>query len=136
MVPDPLVPNRFLYLRANPIRIPVLGSCLPIATPFACVGSINDSLNNLLPRNYYRRPGSYFQDFALTRIVPLNEQVRLQIRAEFYNLLNHPNLELVPGTLGGYWLNQPVFAGGTIAGVVARYGGTPRQVVLAAKVVF
>jgi hypothetical protein len=136
MISDPQVPNRFLYLEANKIRSSPLGTCIPIATPFACLDSIYSSLGNLLPRNYYRRPGSFFQDIALTKNVALRERARLQIRAEFYNILNHANLELVPGTLGGYSLSQPVFAGGTVAGVVARYGGPPRQIVLAAKIVF
>jgi hypothetical protein len=135
MIKDPSVPNRFLYLRANPIRIPVLGSCIDTAAPFGCFGSIDDT-SNLLSRNYYRRPGSHFQDVAVTRNVAVGERTRLQLRAEFYNILNHANLELVPGTLGGYWLNQPVFAEGRIPGVVARYGGTPRQIVVAARVIF
>jgi hypothetical protein len=136
MIPDPFVSNRFLYLRANQIRTPVLGSCIPIAAPFACLGSIYDPLDNLLPRNYYRRPGSHFQDLAVTRTMRVRNQINLQVRAEFYNVLNHANLELVPGELGGYRLNQPVFAGGTITGVIARYGGQPRQVVLAARLLF
>jgi hypothetical protein len=136
MIPDPQVPNRFLYLAANKIRSGPLGTCIPIATPFACLDSIYSPLDNLMPRNYYRRPGSYFQDVAFTRNVPLHERARLQVRAEFYNIFNHANLELIPGTPGGYSLNQPVFAGGTVAGVVARYGGPPRQIVFAVKVIF
>jgi hypothetical protein len=136
MVPDPKTPNRFLYLRANPIRNTALGTCIPNAAPFACLPSIYDSLNNLLPRNHYRRPDSHFQDVALTKNVPLSEHARLQIRAEFYNVLNHANLELVPGEEGGYSLTQPVFDEGRVAGVLARYGGPPRQIVVAAKVIF
>jgi len=136
MTPDPKVPNRFLYLAANKIRSAPLGTCIPIATPFACLDSLYGPLDNLLPRNYYRRPGSHFQDIAFTKNLPLRERVRLQVRAEFYNIFNHANLELVPGGLGGYSLSQPVFAGGAIAGIVARYGGPPRQIVLAGKVIF
>jgi hypothetical protein len=136
MLSDPQIPNRFLYLSANKIRSGPLGTCIPIATPFACLDSIYSPLSNILPRNYYRRPGSYFQDIALTRNFPLRERARLQIRAEFYNVLNHANLELVPGVSGGYSLSQPAFAGGTVAGVMARYGGPPRQIVFAAKVIF
>jgi hypothetical protein len=136
LAPDPQVPNRFLYLPANKIRSSPLGTCIPIATPFACLDSIYGPLDNLLPRNYYRRPGSHFEDIAFTKNVLLAERARVQLRAEFYNIFNHANLELVPGVLGGYSLSQPVFAGGAVAGVVARYGGPPRQVVLAGKVIF
>jgi Carboxypeptidase regulatory-like domain/TonB dependent receptor len=143
MMPDPRVPNRFLYLAANAIRTASDGSCLPNAAPFACVGdsseipAIYDRLDNVLPRNYYRGPGSYFQDCALAKTVRLGEHVHLQIRSEFYNLFNHANLEVVPDlSAGGYMLNNPVFDGGTIAGVLARYGGKPRQIVWAGKLVF
>jgi len=66
------------------------------------------------------------------------ERGRVQLRAEFYNLLDHPNLE-VTGTGGmtnGIDLSRPQVAGGSVGGVVAQYGGTPRQVVLAAKIIF
>jgi hypothetical protein len=90
-----------------------------------------------LPRSIYRRPGTYFQDIAFTRSIRVRESVRVQLRAEFYNLLNHPNLELTGDSrTNGIDLNNPVFAGGTAGGVVASYGGTPRQVVMAAKILF
>jgi hypothetical protein len=134
MIPDPRTPNRFLYLRANQTRTFV--TCATAATPFACA-SIAESQDNLLPRNFYRGPGSYFQDFALTRNVRFGEDVRVQLRAEFYNLFNHANRELLPDFYyGGYYLAAPQFAGNTQAGVLARYGGIPRQMVLAAKIVF
>ena len=136
MIPDPEVPNRFLYLRASQTRTYSAGPCIPNTTPFACA-SIGQPLDNLLPRNFYRGPGSYFQDVALTRNVRFGEQVRVQLRAEFYNLFNHANRELLPDFYyGGYQLSSPQFAGNTEAGVLASYGGIPRQAVLAAKIIF
>ena len=73
------------------------------------------------------------------RNIRVRESVRIQLRAEFYNLLNHANLELAAWRgrgNEGIGLPNPSFAGGTIAGAVATYGGTPRQVVLAAKILF
>ncbi|HUQ92217.1 MAG TPA: TonB-dependent receptor, partial [Bryobacteraceae bacterium] len=135
-IPDPLTPNRFLLVPANGIRNPD-GSCIPNATPFACVASVHDPLDNLLPRSSYTRPGRRFQDVALTRSLQVRESVRVQLRAEFYNLFNHANLQLAPlAANNGLTLNAPAFAGGAVGGVVASYGGTPRQVVVAAKIIF
>jgi len=39
-----------------------------------------------------RNPGAFGFDAVLSRWQPIKERVRLQYRAEFYNLLNHPNL--------------------------------------------
>lgn len=86
----------------------------------------------MLPRSIFRRPGSYFQDIALTRNIRARESVRVQLRAEFYNLLNHANREVT----GSVNLNTPFFAGNTVPGVLARYAGVPRQVVVAAKIIF
>lgn len=39
-----------------------------------------------------RNPGTFGFDTVLSRWQPIRESVRLQFRAEFYNMLNHPNL--------------------------------------------
>lgn len=39
-----------------------------------------------------RNPGSFSFDSILSRWQPIKERMRLQYRAEFYNILNHPNL--------------------------------------------
>jgi hypothetical protein len=39
-----------------------------------------------------RNPGSFTFDSVLSRWQPIKERLRLQYRAEFYNMLNHPNL--------------------------------------------
>jgi hypothetical protein len=39
-----------------------------------------------------RNPGTFSFDAVLSRWQPIKERMRLQFRAEFYNLLNHPNL--------------------------------------------
>ena len=129
MPSDPRLPNRFLYLRANRVRSG--STCIASATPFGCYGSVFDPMDDALPRNIYRRPGSHFQDIAVSRVIPLRERVRLQLRAEFYNILNHANLIATD-----FAINIPRFDNNSVPGVVARYGGTPRQVVVAARVEF
>jgi hypothetical protein len=39
-----------------------------------------------------RNPGTFAFDAVMSRWQPIRERVRLQFRAEFYNLMNHPNL--------------------------------------------
>ncbi len=39
-----------------------------------------------------RNPGTFTFDTVLSRWQPIKERMRLQFRAEFYNMLNHPNL--------------------------------------------
>jgi hypothetical protein len=39
-----------------------------------------------------RNPGTFSFDSVLSRWQPIKERLRLQFRAEFYNMLNHPNL--------------------------------------------
>jgi hypothetical protein len=39
-----------------------------------------------------RNPGAFSFDSVMSRWQPIRERMRLQYRAEFYNILNHPNL--------------------------------------------
>jgi hypothetical protein len=39
-----------------------------------------------------RNPGSFSFDSVMSRWQPIRERMRLQFRAEFYNILNHPNM--------------------------------------------
>jgi carboxypeptidase family protein len=134
MIRDPKLPNRFVYLQTNDSRDINTWRCIPNAAPFGCIDSIYDPPDNLLPRNYYRRPGSHFEDFAFAKKVPVRENVQLQFRAEFYNLFNHANLEL---PADAYSVTRGVRGPFTVfANVEARYGGPPRQVVIAAKIIF
>jgi hypothetical protein len=44
-----------------------------------------------VPRNFLRGFGATQWDFAIHREFPIRESVKLQFRAEMFNLLNHPN---------------------------------------------
>ncbi len=54
-----------------------------------------------LPRNALRGFGAAQWDFAVHRDFPIHESVKLQFRAEMFNLLNHPNFGQPSGNLGG-----------------------------------
>ena len=45
-----------------------------------------------VPRNFLRGFGATQWDFAVHREFPIHESVKLQFRAEMFNVLNHPNL--------------------------------------------
>jgi hypothetical protein len=42
-----------------------------------------------LPRNYLRSPGVSNIDLALSKTTPIRENLRMELRADFFNLLNH-----------------------------------------------
>ena len=44
------------------------------------------------PRNLLRGPGMVNFDLALAREIPVHDRFRTQLRAEFFNALNHPAL--------------------------------------------
>lgn len=146
IVPDARAPNAFLILPLNLVRY-ADGSCIPDATPLACQLSVNGPFGGTLGRNTFRRPGTHFQDFAFIKNFDLpsiggREGLKLQWRAEFYNLLNHSNLYLKTDTgdvAAPSFNNQ---TGLTVPGVTASFG-TPdrapqeaRQIVMALKFIF
>ncbi len=102
-----------------------------------------------LGRNEIYGPKYWDLDFALEKNTPLKEHVNLQLRAEFFNIFNHPNF-----ALPNFFVN-PVFNsdGSVNAGVSPNQGlitqtpdqaqtnpglggGGPRVIQLAAKITF
>ena len=75
-------------------------------------------------RNTLYGPGTFNIDFSAHKNIPINERLRLQYRAEFFNIINHPILGN-PGTTvtsGGF---------GRITSA-----GAPRIIQMALKLVF
>jgi hypothetical protein len=146
IVSDARAPNAFLVLPLNLVR-DADGSCISDAAPLACQFSVNGPFEGALGRNTFRRPGTFFQNFAFIKNFDLpsiggREGMKLQWRAEFYNLVNHSNLYLKTDTEN---IAAPTFntqLGQTVPGVVASFG-TPdrapqeaRQIVVALKFIF
>jgi hypothetical protein len=134
LVPDAVSPNNFLYLPLNQVY-DATGACIANTAPFACEISMNGPFDSTLPRNTFRQPGTYYQDTALLKNIPLpKEGMKLQFRAEFYNLFNHPNLHVS----GGTDVNASPFTrsdGQPVPGVTASFGDN-RQIVVALKLIF
>ena len=60
-----------------------------------------------LPRNALRGFGAAQWDFAVHREFPVHESLKLQFRAEMFNVLNHPNFGPPVGNLGGPGRSTP-----------------------------
>jgi hypothetical protein len=82
-------------------------------------------------RNTLIGPGLATWDSALSKVTAISERWKLQFRAEFFNLLNHPNFAL-PGatvfTTGGL----PVSTAGRITNTV----GSSRQIQFGLRLTF
>ncbi|MGO9938565.1 MAG: carboxypeptidase regulatory-like domain-containing protein [Terracidiphilus sp.] len=98
-----------------------------------------------LPRNALRGFGATQWDFALHRDFPIRESVKMQFRAELFNILNHPNLAPPVGNLSSPQFGQSVQMLGRSLGASNLGGGGfdplyqiggPRSIQLALKLMF
>ena len=98
-----------------------------------------------LPRNALRGFGATQWDFALHRDFPIRESIRLQFRAELFNILNHPNFGPPVGNLSSPQFGQSVqmlgrsLGGNNLGGggfdSLYQIGG-PRSIQFALKIMF
>ena len=91
-----------------------------------------------LGRNSIFGPHFWNVDFAVTKNTPIRERINLQLRAEFFNIFNHPNFALpnffvVPGSTGQGLITQTPDQAQTNPGLG---GGGPRVIQLGAKLTF
>jgi hypothetical protein len=101
---------------------------------FTAVGSgLGDA-----PRNFARGLGAWQMDTAIRREFPIHERLKLQFRAETFNIFNHPNFGVINPNFGTSTFGQFT---GTLAnslGVLSplyQQGG-PRSMQFALKVIF
>ena len=136
LVPDSNSPNHFLYLPINQVYDPKTGACIAKTAPLACEISVNGPFENMLPRNAFRQPGTYYQNTAVIKTFALpKEGMQIQFRAELYNVFNHPNLYVNAGTPDVSSLSFTSAPQTQIPGVTASYKDS-RQIVLAVKFLF
>jgi len=57
---------------------------------------VNDPFGDL-GRNAFRAPGFEQLDFSADKTFQIHEQIRMQFRSEFFNILNHTNFG-IPNT--------------------------------------
>jgi hypothetical protein len=99
-------------------------------------------------RNSLRGPAFKEFNFAIAKITPITERVSLELRAEAFNLFNHPNFAnpILPGFIadpgtpgaGGRFSGfLPLTTTGDVGiGNPFLGGGGPRGIQLAAKISF
>jgi len=98
-----------------------------------------------LGRNALRGFGTWQWDLAVHRDFPIHESLKLQFRAEMFNVLNHPNFGPPDGNLGDAQFGVSTrtygqsldggFGGGAPLSSLYQVGG-PRSIQLALKLVF
>jgi len=91
------------------------GSCGWDNTAGGCVSGSEHFGNT--PRNAFRGPNYTDVDFSISKTTKLREWLTMQLRADFFNLFNHPNFTnpLMPN-FGTDVLASGVFVPGTVAG--------------------
>jgi hypothetical protein len=127
---------------------PAAFTCPPL-TPAGCVPGIDfpcsPTRQGNLPRNALRGFGSTQWDFAVHREFELHDLLKLQFRAELFNVLNHPNFGPPVGDLGNPQFGQSIqMLGRSLAGGNLGSGafdplyqlGGPRSVQLGLKLLF
>ena len=126
-----LVPDLPIYLHGS--QYPGGRSLNPAAFSYPTGDSAGDA-----PRNFTRGTGEWQINFAVRREFPIKDRLRLQFRAEAFNVLNHPNFGYVDPYLG-----DPTFGQATsmlnqgLGTVASQYQqGGPRSMQFALKLLF
>ena len=94
------------------------------------------------PRNFVRGLGAWQMDLALRREFPIHERLKLQFRAEAFNLFNHPNFGTVNATYcaagpGCTFGQATATLANSLGGLSPLYQiGGPRSMQLALKLIF
>jgi hypothetical protein len=112
------------------------GSSVMIPPPLGQFGNMG--------RNMFQDTGFKNFDFSVAKNFHFGETMRLQFRAEFFNILNHPNFANPYGGQNGFGLNDPSVrpfgcgcATPDIAAANPAIGsGGPRSIQLGAKFIF
>jgi len=103
--------------------------------PLAFAQPADGTFGNL-GRNSVFGPGYRNLDFSITKNTQIVERLKLQLRAEFFNVFNHPNFSLPNGSVGSGAAGVISTTPDVAQGNPGLGGGGPRVLQLAAKVVF
>jgi len=85
-VEDTSTPNTFDYFDFSS------GFDSSYANPIVGISDFGPFPGNMLPRGYFYGPGAYNVDLGVYKTTKLNERFSVQVRGEFFNMLNHSNL--------------------------------------------
>jgi len=90
------------------------------------------------PRNFVRGFGAWQMDMAIRRDFPIYERLKLQFRAETFNIFNHPNFGTINANFGQAAFGQATATLANSLGVLSplyQMGG-PRSMQFALKLTF
>ena len=90
------------------------------------------------PRNFVRGFGAWQMDLAVRRDFPMHERLKLQFRAEAFNIFNHPNFGTINANFGQATFGQATATLANSLGVLSplyQLGG-PRSMQFALKLIF
>jgi len=94
-----LVPGKPVYLYGP--QYPGGRSINPAAFALPPSGQFGNA-----PRNFARGFGAWQMDLALRREIPIRETLKLQFRAEAFNIFNHPNFGMIDPSLSSPTFGQ------------------------------
>jgi hypothetical protein len=106
--------------------------CTPGAA--GCAGTTNPLGN--VARNKYYGPSFKDVDFSVIKNIPVTERVKIQLRAEMYNLFNRINFASGPGSVNGYSSGTVTDTIGDFNGAPGLGPGEPFNMQLVAKIIF
>jgi hypothetical protein len=116
----PRVPTAFATARCRRISATLITGSISLRSPTQTCACFGNSGRNIL-----RGPGFMNLDSGVSRNFAIGERFRIEFRAEFFNLMNHPNFG-IPG----------VAIGNQTAGIICTVVNPERQNQLAMKLRF
>jgi Carboxypeptidase regulatory-like domain/TonB dependent receptor len=149
--PD-LVPGQPLYLYGSQYPGGKAFNPAAFTDPPVDANTGNPLRQGDVPRNLLRGFGAVQWDFSVHRDFPINEKVKLQFRAEMFNVLNHPNFAPPNGSFvspqyggpAGFGLSTQMLGQSLSTSQLGNNGafnplyqiGGPRSIQLALKLMF
>jgi Carboxypeptidase regulatory-like domain/TonB-dependent Receptor Plug Domain len=130
-------PNSFSNVPLENSAYFINNSSTGLANPcFPTVDPVNNPKDRTygLHRNTLRGPGLTNVDLTLAKVTAITERVSLELRVDFFNVLNHPEFAQPTFLDNATNINSPVFGQITTTGTFR--GATPRIGQLAARVTF
>jgi hypothetical protein len=99
--------------------------------------NVSSGLGNA-PRNFARGFGAWQMDLALRREFPIYENLKLQFRAEAFNVFNHPNFGVINSSFGTSTFGQATATLASSLGVLGPLyqSGGPRSMQFSVKLIF
>jgi hypothetical protein len=126
-----LVPNQPIYLYGS--QFPGGRAINPAAFSFPSGTNLGNA-----PRNFARGLGEWQINMAVRREFPIHERLRLQFRAEAFNVFNHPNFGRIDTQFGSPTFGQALsMLNQSLATVASQYQqGGPRSMQFALRFLF